>query len=49
VTNRIHDAVSKVASEWPDVGRHLRNSVHTGLFCSYDPDRPIRWRSELPD
>jgi hypothetical protein len=25
------------------VGRHLRTCIRTGTFCSYEPDRPVRW------
>jgi hypothetical protein len=25
------------------LGRHLEGSVRTGTFCSYRPDRPVRW------
>jgi hypothetical protein len=24
-------------------GRHLAASIHTGMFCSYEPERTIVW------
>jgi hypothetical protein len=43
VTSRLRDAVARVERVHPDLGRHLRASVRTGLFCSYQPERPIVW------
>lgn len=44
VSNRIRDAQTRIAKEHPALGRHLANAISTGSFCSYAPDRPIRWR-----
>jgi hypothetical protein len=43
VANRIRDALSRIEAAHPDLGRHLRNSVRTGTFCSYQPERPTTW------
>jgi tetratricopeptide (TPR) repeat protein len=43
VTWRIRSAVSKVEAAHPELGTHLRASVRTGTFCSYRPERPLRW------
>jgi len=43
VTSRIRDAVARVESVHPDLGRHLRASVRTGTFCAYLPERPVAW------
>jgi tetratricopeptide (TPR) repeat protein len=43
VTWRIRSAVRKIATIHPALGRHLDNSVRTGTYCSYQPERPIDW------
>lgn len=43
VTMRIRYAVSKIARVHPALGRHLRESIRTGTFCSYLPAEPIHW------
>jgi predicted ATPase len=43
VTARMRSAVAKVEEAHPDLGRHLQNSVRTGTFCSYRPERPRGW------
>lgn len=43
VTWRIRSAVSKVEAAHPELGAHLRASVRTGTFCSYRPERALRW------
>jgi tetratricopeptide (TPR) repeat protein len=40
---RIRDAIKKLGAEHPSLGRHLTNSVHTGVFCSYRPEQPTIW------
>lgn len=44
VTWRIRHAVKRVEDAHPALGRHLANSLRTGTFCSYQPERPVRWR-----
>lgn len=44
VTWRIRHAIRRIEKAHSALGRHLSNSVRTGLFCSYVPDRDIHWR-----
>ncbi len=44
VTWRIRHAIRRIEKADPQLGRHLSNSVRTGLFCSYRPERTIQWR-----
>lgn len=44
VTARIRDAIRRIESDHPELGRHLARSVRTGTFCCYDPDQPVRWQ-----
>jgi AAA ATPase domain len=43
VTWRIRAALRRVDEVHPQLARHLRRSVRTGTFCSYDPDEPVDW------
>jgi tetratricopeptide (TPR) repeat protein len=43
---RIRSAVRQVAEVHPELGRHLRNSVRTGVWCSYRPETHVDWRIE---
>lgn len=45
VYNRIRAATATIAAEHPLLGEHLERAVHTGLFCSYCPDRPTIWET----
>jgi hypothetical protein len=44
VSARIRDAVKTIGACDPGLGDHLQASVHTGIFCSYAPATPVRWR-----
>lgn len=44
VTWRIRHAIRRVESVHPTLGRHLSNSVRTGLFCRYQPEQDIQWQ-----
>lgn len=44
VTWRIRHAIRRVEQAHPTLGRHLSNSVRTGLFSCYRPERGIAWR-----
>jgi hypothetical protein len=48
VTNRIHDAVDRIAKQNPHLGRHLHNAIRTGFSCWYSPEVPVIWTSEPP-
>ncbi len=43
VRARVRDAIARVESAHPELGRHLARAVQTGTFCSYDPEVPVRW------
>lgn len=43
VTGRIRDSISRIGAVHPALGRHLTNSVRTGTWCVYAPERPVRW------
>jgi hypothetical protein len=47
VTQRIKDALTRIAREHPEAGRHLQRSVRTGTACVYEPDGPVAWTVEL--
>ena len=40
---RIRAAVRHVTEAHPPLGRHLRNAVHTGTWCSYRPETTVTW------
>jgi len=44
VTWRIRSAISRVEAVHPALGRHLRNSIRTGTYCSYMPEQPVNWQ-----
>ena len=44
VAGRIKQVIDRIAGEAPALGRHLRNSVKTGVYCSYRPERPVDWQ-----
>jgi pimeloyl-ACP methyl ester carboxylesterase len=43
VTRRIRDAIGRIERAHPALGRHLQASIRTGVFCSYAPERDVRW------
>lgn len=43
VTQRIRAAIRRVGEQHPALGMHLQNSVRTGNYCSYQPERPVSW------
>ncbi|HEY5704766.1 MAG TPA: hypothetical protein VIS96_04250 [Terrimicrobiaceae bacterium] len=43
VTWRVRDAIKKLEAIHPSLARHLANSIRTGLFCSYNPEKPTGW------
>jgi hypothetical protein len=40
---RVRDALRRIDDELPELGRHLRNAIRTGTWCSYHPDTRIHW------
>ncbi|HZP42319.1 MAG TPA: AAA family ATPase [Candidatus Binatia bacterium] len=47
VTRTIKAAIRRISAGDARLGRHLTATVHTGVYCSYDPDPrlPIAWTS----
>jgi TolB-like protein/Tfp pilus assembly protein PilF len=43
VTWRIRSAVRKASAAHPSLGRHLENSVRTGTYCTYAPEKTLDW------
>jgi hypothetical protein len=43
VTMRVGTAVKAIGEVHPALARHLRASVSTGRFCSYQPEDPVNW------
>ncbi|NNE94689.1 MAG: hypothetical protein HKN24_01535 [Acidimicrobiales bacterium] len=43
VTHRIRDAVEKISRADERLASHLRTSIKTGRFCSYQPQPTERW------
>jgi len=43
VSARVRSSIDRLEALHPLLGRHLRNSVRTGLWCSYQPERPVAW------
>jgi TolB-like protein len=45
VTWRIRSAIRKIEATHPSLGRHLANSIRTGTFCSYSPEKDQAWHT----
>jgi pimeloyl-ACP methyl ester carboxylesterase len=48
VRRRIAGALNRIENASPALGRHLRHSVHTGIYCSYIPEHDLRWDTGQP-
>ncbi len=46
VTWRIRHVISKIELLHPHLGKHLSNSIKTGNFCVYRPERKMDWQFE---
>ena len=44
VTWRVRHALRRIEAAHPPLGRHLANSLRTGVFCLYRPEQPVAWR-----
>jgi predicted ATPase len=40
---RIRAAIDRIGDAHPALGRHLREAVRTGAWCSYQPSTPVTW------
>ncbi|HUQ63635.1 MAG TPA: hypothetical protein VM121_07770 [Acidimicrobiales bacterium] len=45
VSTRIRIGVDTVERVHPELGRHLRRSIRTGTFCSYEPPSRTTWET----
>jgi TolB-like protein len=43
VTWRIRNAIKNINEIHPVLGKHLKSSVKTGVFCEYSPEHEIQW------
>jgi tetratricopeptide (TPR) repeat protein len=43
VSARVKATIDRLEELDPALGRHLRNSVRTGFWCSYQPERRVSW------
>ena len=46
VTQRLRSTMRQLADAHPELGRHLRASLRTGLYCSYTPPDDTTWHVE---
>lgn len=44
VTQRIRATIRRMDGIHPRLARHLRAGIHTGAFCRYAPEEPVRWQ-----
>jgi hypothetical protein len=46
VTRALRTAMARIDSHHPALGEHLARAVHTGTYCSYQPDPriPTKWQ-----
>ena len=47
VRARIRYTLDRIGSVHPELRRHLDNALLTGTFCSYRPERPTAWITEV--
>jgi hypothetical protein len=45
VTRALRTAMARIGTHHPALGEHLDRAVHTGTYCSYQPDPriPTEW------
>ena len=44
VTKRIRGKIKRLLRTHPELGRHLDAAISTGLYCKYEPERPVAWQ-----
>ena len=42
-TWQIRSVVKKIAEVHPALGKHLKTSIKTGIFCEYSPEHEVKW------
>jgi len=47
VTWRIRQAIKRIEKVHPLLARHLNASIKTGLFCTYSPEKEVRWEINI--
>jgi len=40
---RIRNAIKRIEKADPDLAKHLRATVRTGIWCAYEPTDPVTW------
>jgi hypothetical protein len=45
VSARIRSSIHRIEAEHPLLARHLERSIDTGLWCVYEPEQPVAWRT----
>lgn len=43
VAKQIHGAIARIDGEHPSLSLHLTNSIRTGRYCRYAPERRLVW------
>ena len=43
MTQRVRGTIKQIGTVHPELGRHLDRSIRTGMWCSYEPEQPVRW------
>ncbi len=41
---RIRGAIKRIGEVHPELPRHLKRSIRTGVWCAYEPDEPVSWQ-----
>jgi hypothetical protein len=49
VSQRVRAALRHIDDVHPELGRHLRNSIRTGVWCSYRPESAVAWQIAKAD
>ena len=42
--SHIREHIRRIGKEHSALARHFDKAIHTGTFCSYQPDRPFPWK-----
>lgn len=44
VAKQVHSAIARIEKTHPALARHLNNSIRTGQYCCYAPEKPVDWK-----